>query len=236
MEKPIIGVTPLWDEEKNSYWMLPGYLEGVKEAGAIPVILPLTADGTDIAQLMVLCDGFLFTGGQDVDPRLYGEAMKPFCGELCPARDAMEQELLRRALEQDKPVLGICRGLQFLNAALGGTLYQDLPTEHPSEIRHSMKPPYDRTAHTVHIWPLTPLAALLEKTELGVNSCHHQAIKSLAPGLVEMARSEDDLIEAVYIPGKTFVWAVQWHPEMSLYTDEDSREIFEVFVRATNQK
>ena len=236
MEKPIIGVTPLWDEEKKSYWMLPGYLERVKEAGAIPIILPLAADGADIAQLADLCDGFLFTGGQDVDPQLYGEAMKPFCGELCPARDAMEQELLRRALEQDKPILGICRGIQFLNAALGGTLYQDLPTEHPSEIRHSMKPPYDRTAHTVHIWPLTPLSALLEKTELGVNSCHHQAIKSLAPGLVEMARSEDNLIEAVYLPGKTFVWAVQWHPEMSLYTDEDSRKIFEVFVRATNQK
>lgn len=146
------------------------------------------------------------------------------------------RKLLRRALEQDKPVLGICRGLQFLNAALGGTLYQDLPTEHPSEIGHSMKPPYDRTAHTVHMWTLTPLAALLEKTELGVNSCHHQAIKTLAPDLVEMARSEDDLIEAVYLPGKTFVWGVQWHPEMSLHADADSRKIFEVFVRATNQK
>ena len=120
MEKPIIGVTPLWDEEKNSYWMLPGYLEGVKEAGAIPVILPLTTNGADIAQLVDLCDGFLFTGGQDVDPQLYGEAMEPFCGELCPARDALEQELLRQALERDKPILGICRGIQFLNAALGG--------------------------------------------------------------------------------------------------------------------
>ena len=149
MEKPIIGVTPLWDEEKKSYWMLPGYLEGVKEAGAIPVILPLTTNGADIAQLADLCDGFLFTGGQDVDPQLYGEAMEPFCGELCPARDALEQELLRQALERDKPILGICRGIQFLNAALGGTLYQDLPTEHPSEIGHSMKPPYDRMAHTV---------------------------------------------------------------------------------------
>ena len=221
MEKPIIGVTPLWDEEKNSYWMLPGYLERVKEAGAIPVILPLTTNGADIAKLVDLCDGLLFTGGQDVDPQLYGEAMEPFCGELCTARDAMEQ---------DKPVLGICRGIQLLNAALGGTLYQDLPTEHPSEIEHAMKAPYDRAAHTVHIWPMTPLSTLLEKTELGVNSCHHQAIKSLAPGLVEMARSEDDLIEAVYLPGKTFVWAVQWHPEMSLHADADSRKIFEAFV------
>ena len=95
-----------------------------------------------------------------------------------------------------------------------------------------MKPPYDRTAHTVHIWPMTPLASLLKKTELEVNSCHHQAIKSLAPGLVEMARSEDDLIEAVYLPGKTFVWAMQWHPEMSLQ-EESGRKIFEAFVKAS---
>ena len=119
MNKPIIGVTPLWDKEKNSYWMLPGYLEGLEEAGAIPIILPLAADGADIAQLADLCDGFLFTGGQDVAPQLYGEAMKPTCGELCPARDTLERELLNRALEQDKPILGIiCRGLQFLNVVL----------------------------------------------------------------------------------------------------------------------
>ena len=236
MKKPIIGVTPLWDKEKNSYWMLPGYLEGLEEAGAIPVILPLAADGADIAQFADLCDGFLFTGGQDVAPQLYREALKPTCGELCPTRDALERALLSRALEQDKSILGICRGLQILNVTLGGTLYQDLPTEHPSEISHSMKPPYDRAAHTVHILPMTPLAALLEKQELGVNSCHHQAIKALAPDLVEMARSTDDLIEAVYLPGKTFVWAVQWHPEMSLHADTDSRKIFEAFVGAVNPK
>ena len=236
MKKPIIGVTPLWDKEKNSYWMLPGYLEGLEEAGAIPVILPLAADGADIAQFADLCDGFLFTGGQDVAPQLYREALKPTCGELCPARDTLERELLNRALEQDKPILGICRGLQFLNVALGGTLYQDLPTEHPSEISHSMKPPYDRAAHTVRILPDTPLAALLQKPELGVNSCHHQAIKTLAPGLVEMARSTDGLIEAVYLPGKTFVWAVQWHSEMSLRADEASGKIFKAFVEATNRR
>ena len=236
MKKPILGVTLLWDEEKNSYWMLPGYLEGLEEAGAIPIILPLAADGADIAQLADLCDGFLFTGGQDVAPQLYGEAMKPTCGELCPARDTLEQELLNRALEQDKPILGICRGLQILNVTLGGTLYQDLPTEHPSEIEHSMKPPYDQAAHTVRILPDTPLAALLQKQELGVNSCHHQAIRSLAPSLVEMARSTDDLIEAMYLPGKTFVWGVQWHPELSFRTDEDSRKMFMALVTAVIKK
>lgn len=236
MKKPIIGVTPLRDDEKKSYWMLPGYLEGLEEAGAIPIILPLAADGADIAQLADLCDGFLFTGGQDVAPQLYGEAMKPTCGELCPARDTLERELLNRALEQDKPILGICRGLQILNVTLGGTLYQDLPTEHPPEISHSMKPPYDRAAHTVRILPDTPLAALLQKPELGVNSCHHQAIKTLAPGLVEMARSTDGLIEAVYLPGKTFVWAVQWHPELSLHAGEASRKMFIALVTAVIKK
>ena len=212
MKKPIIGVTPLWDDEKKSYWMLPGYLEGLEEAGAIPIILPLAADGADIAQLADLCDGFLFTGGQDVAPQLYGEAMKPTCGELCPARDTLERELLNRALEQDKPILGICRGLQILNVTLGGTLYQDLPTEHPPEISHSMKPPYDRAAHTVRILPDTPLAALLQKPELGVNSCHHQIIGRLGTGLEVLQRAEDGVVEA--FRHKTLpVWGIQWHPE-----------------------
>ena len=143
-------------QRKNSYWMLPGYLEGLEEAGAIPVILPLAADGADIAQLADLCDGFLFTGGQDVDPQLYGEALKPTCGELCPARDTLERELLNRTLEQHKLILGVCRGIPFLNACLGSTFYQDLPKEHLSEIKHSMKAPHDRAAYTVRILPDTP--------------------------------------------------------------------------------
>ena len=144
--------------------------------------------------------------------------------------------LLNRTLEQGKPILGICRGLQFLNVALGGTLYRNLPTEHLSGIEHSMEPPYDQAAHTVRILPDTPLAALLQKQELGVNNCHHQALKTLAPGLAEMACSMDDLIEAVCLPSKTFLWAVQWHPEMSLCADEARRKIFEVFIGAINKK
>ena len=236
MDKPIIGVTPLWDEARNSYWMLPGYLEGLMEAGTIPVILPLTADRADISRLVGLCSGFLFTGGQDVSPEIYGEEPKPACGERCPARDGLERELLHQALEKDRPVLGICRGIQLLNACLGGTLYQDLPTEHPSQVPHTMTPPYDRVIHTVHILPDTPLATLLQRTELGVNSYHHQAVRTLAPGLAEMARSADGLVEAVYLPDRTFVWAVQWHPELSFRTDESSRKILSAFAAAASRK
>ena len=186
----------------------------------------------DLPQLVSLCDGLLFTGGQDVSPALYGETPKPTCGEICPARDRMEQVLLHLALERDLPVLGICRGIQFLNAVLGGTLYQDLPTEHPSQTQHHMTPPYDRAVHTVTIQPGTPLAELLGTEHIGVNSYHHQAVKTLAPCLTEMAWSEDGLIEAVCLPEKRFVWAVQWHPEFAFRVDEHSRKIFGAFVAA----
>ena len=193
-------------------------------------------DLDDLPQLVSLCDGLLFTGGQDVSPALYGEAPKPTCGEVCPARDRMEQTLLHLALERDLPVLGICRGIQFLNAVLGGTLYQDLPTEHPSQTQHHMTQPYDRAVHTVTLQPGTPLAELLGEEHIGVNSYHHQAVKTLAPCLTEMAWSEDGLIEAVCLPEKRFVWAVQWHPEFSFRVDEHSRKIFGAFVAAAKGK
>lgn len=234
MKKAVIGVTPLWDRDRDSCWMLPGHLEGLELASDLPITLPLTEDAGGISQLVSLCDGFLFTGGQDVSPELYGEKSRAACGEICENRDAFEQRLFAQALEQDKPMLGICRGIQFFNACLGGTLYQDLPTEYPSEVAHVMRPPYDQTVHSVALLPGTPLSALLGMAELGVNSYHHQAIKILAPGLGEMARSEDGLVEAVYMPDKSFVWAVQWHPEFSFRTDENSRKIFSAFVAATS--
>ena len=164
MKKAVIGVTPLWDRDRDSCWMLPGYLEGLELAGALPITLSLTEDAGGISQLVSLCDGcdgFLFTGGQDVSPELYGEKPCVTCGEICAKRDTFEQRLFTQVLEQDKPMLGICRGIQFFNACLGGTLYQDLPTEHPSEVAHVMHPPYDREVHSVAILPETPLVALL---------------------------------------------------------------------------
>lgn len=230
MKKPLIGVMPLYDKAKNSYWMIPGYMQGLENAGAIPIILPLTTDTSELIPLAELCDGFLFTGGQDVSPNLYGEEAKSTCGEVCNIRDEEEKLLLQFAVKNDKSVLGICRGIQFINVALGGTLYQDLRTEHPSDVEHHMSPPYNRVIHTVSIIPNTPLAQLLQTETLGVNSYHHQAIKTLAPSLEEMARSEDGLIEAVRMPDKKFIWAVQWHPELSFLTDENSRKIFDVFI------
>lgn len=231
-KRPLIGLVPLMDYQRASYWMLPGYMQGIEEAGGVPVMLPLTDDKAALERLADTCDGFLFTGGQDVTPSVYGAAQTALCGETSPERDAMETELLALARAKDKPVLGICRGIQFLNAALGGTLWQDLPVEYPSEVNHHQTGAYDQPIHTVRLLPGTPLADLLGVDTLPVNSYHHQAIHKLAPGLAAMATAPDGIVEAVYEPGKRFVWAVQWHPEFSWKVSAESRKIFAAFVGA----
>ena len=148
MVKPLIGVVPLWDEDKDSLWMLPGYMEGISRAGGLPLMLPLSAEEETLRQLSGLCGGFLFTGGHDVFPGLYNEEVSALCGQLCASRDRMEGLLFSiAALEQDKPVLGICRGIQLFNVLLGGTLYQDLAAQfNPEAGLHRQKPPYDKPA------------------------------------------------------------------------------------------
>lgn len=235
MSKPLIGVTPLFDRERDSYWMLPGYFLALESVGAVPVMLPLTDDEEALSRLVDALDGFLIAGGQDVSPALYGEETKPICAETCPERDAMESKLLRLLWDADKPVFGICRGLQILNAHLGGTLYQDLITEHPSDVNHRMAAPYDRAEHPVTLLKDAPLHSLLCADSIGVNSCHHQAIKALAPRLSPMAVAPDGLIEAVRAPEKRFLWAVQWHPEFFYKKDENSRKLFAAFVNAAKE-
>lgn len=230
MRKCVVGIVPLMDYEKESYWMLPGYMKGITEHGGIPLMLPLTCNRDTICQLVDMCDGFLFTGGQDVSPEMYGEEKSPKCQECCPERDKMEMILLEEALKSDKSILGICRGIQFINTALGGTLYQDLPTQYASGTEHHQEPPYHLPIHEVEIKTDVKLYDVLGSSRIKVNSCHHQAIRDLSPHLVSMAISEDGLVEGVYMPDKTFVWAVQWHPEFSYEKDEKSRKIFAAFV------
>jgi len=232
MEKPVIGVIPLWDETKDSIWMLPGYTQGLEEAGAVPVILNLTVSETVLKQFVSSFDGFLFTGGHDVSPGMYGLEKKAYCGEICEARDQMEAYIFREAvLNKNKPALGICRGIQLFNALLGGSLYQDIPAELPGAIGHVKGPPYDVPAHSVRLLPESPLRKLIGKESIEVNSYHHQGVNKLAKGLEVMALADDGLMESVYMPDRSYVWAVQWHPEFAL-KDENSKKIFSSFVES----
>jgi putative glutamine amidotransferase len=225
---PLIGVTPLWDVERQSVWMLPDYLDGIKSAGGIPVVLPIAMSEADAERIVESFDGFLFTGGQDVSPSLYGTEDATGTIVSSPERDKEETLLLQKALEADKPILGICRGLQFINVFLGGTLWQDLPSQHPSEIVHRQGKPYDVPTHQVIL--SGDLQSLSGKEVLEVNTLHHQAVKDLGNGLIPMAIAPDGIIEAFMLPGKRFVWAVQWHPEYLFRTDKDSLAIFSCFV------
>jgi len=230
--KPVIGVIPLFDEDKDSYWMLPGYMKVIELCGGLPIMLPLTTDEVELDQCLDMCDGLLFTGGHDVSPTIYGETPKSTCGVACEDRDKMEYYLLHQAVEKDIPVFGICRGIQFINAALGGTLYQDLPTEHASNIEHHMTFPYDKPQHVVEVLDNTYIAEVIGKGYHNVNSYHHQAVKDVAPGLVVGAVSEDGLVEEVEMPGKRFLMGVQWHPEFSYLVDENAQKLVQAFVDA----
>lgn len=232
MKKPVIAVIPLYDETKESLWMLPGYFDLIREAGGIPLMLPLTLSKEECRQLSAGFDGVLLTGGHDVSPELYGEASRQYCGPVCPPRDALEKTVFETAFKQDKPILGICRGIQLLNVLMGGTLYQDLPAEHPSSVVHHMDRSYDIPAHSITIQKDSPLYAIWKTEEKGVNSCHHQAIKDLASGLSVMATAEDGIVEAVYAPSRNFVMAVQWHPEFSFRRDSQQVDLMKAFVEA----
>ena len=225
---PVIGVLPLWDAEKKSLWMLTEYMEAVQAAGGVPVVLPFYPEKEPVEQLVAMCDGFLFTGGQDVAPEVYGKTDETDGMITCPCRDSLEILVLKAALDAGKPIFGICRGLQFINAVLGGTLWQDLPSQRPGPILHRQGKPYDKPAHRVTLYG--ELEEYLGKKTLAVNTLHHQAVLELAPGLEALAISEDGLVEAFGMTGRSSVWAVQWHPEYMFKVDPDSLRLFERFV------
>ena len=233
-EAPVIGVVPRYDFEWTGLAIGDGYLSGLLEAGAIPIVLPATHDPAAIERLVAACDGFLVPGGQDIDPGRYGKRRKPHTHRSATARDQMEDALIRAAVAADKPVLGVCRGMQSLNVALGGTLHQDIHAEHsPDSLPHVQGRPFDMPAHMVDVVEGSLLAACVGAPRLGVNTIHHQSIAELGEGLVVSAVSPDDgVVEGIEMPGKRFVVGVQWHPEHMWRTRPHSRRLFNAFVQA----
>jgi putative glutamine amidotransferase len=167
-----------------------------------------------------------------VDPTRYGEERSLSCGDTQKYRDEVEFKVLALALQSGKPILAICRGMQLLNVALGGTLIQDLPTEWQKEIAHKQTHSLQCYTHEVCIHENTPLHALMGKAKMQVNSLHHQAIECLGEGLRVMATADDGIVEAVYMPDKRYLRAYQWHPECLVQTCEDNYNIVQDFLNA----
>lgn len=237
MKRPVIGVLPTHAGGETMLKVNMTYLESIEIAGGAPMMLPTAQTPEVVETLVEVCDGFLFTGGPDVDPRLYGEAPWYRLGNLTPVRDFTDPAFFKAAYPTGKPILGICRGHQLVNVCMGGTLYQDLGSQYPNAeeaglLKHAQGdiPGYIST-HEVH----AAEGSLIEKCwgkDFKVNSFHHQAIKDVAPGAVVTARAADGVIEAISFPDHPFMHCVQWHPEAMAPQSPSARKWFEEFVNA----
>ena len=206
----------------------------IERAGGLPVLIPSGVTSETLRQLYERVDGVLMPGGGDVNPALYDRSLHPKTAGIDDLRDSAETQLIRWAADDNRPLLGICRGNQMLNVALGGTLVQDIGSETDTPFKHNYKPPeipLGFRAHHVTIAPESRLAKIVGTTELEVNSLHHQAVDQPAPGMRISACGPDGIIEGLEMPGKLFALSVQWHPE-NLTEDPVMLRLFEAFVHA----
>jgi putative glutamine amidotransferase len=244
---PVIGVTASLKEAASLAAHQPlgrlvqtdlDYLESVIDAGGVPMILPPLVDPRMAEVLLDGIDGLLLSGGNDLDPGYYGEECAPELGVTNPERDAFEIALLRLALGRGMPVLGICRGMQILNVALGGTLYQDLSSQLGGNVlKHWQETPKWQPAHEIEILYDSHLAEITRCQNTKVNSYHHQGIKEVADGLVVTARSSDGVIEAVEYHNLSEQWllGIQWHAEMMREVGTEHNSLFEAHVCAAER-
>ncbi|MGI6209664.1 MAG: gamma-glutamyl-gamma-aminobutyrate hydrolase family protein [Anaerolineae bacterium] len=232
--RPVIGLACAWMAGQSGRHGWEGvsapYLQAVRGAGADPLLIPMELPESSLPRVVAMMDGILLVGGGDVEPSCYGAQRDPKCGPSDERRDRSEIALVHEALRQGKPLLAICRGIQVLNVALGGTLHQDIPSDFPdSTLTHSDNP-RQSVAHTVRVEPASRLAELVGAQEMGVNSMHHQAVKDVAPDLRPVAWAPDGVVEAVEMPGHALVLGVQWHPEELVAEHHHARRLFEALA------
>jgi putative glutamine amidotransferase len=221
----------------SSWVMNQRYFHAATAAGAVPWMIPLLDD--DLPTLRAIyerLDGVLIPGGVDINPAEYGESVRPECGNLDPARDLVELQLVRWAIAEGKPVLGLCRGLQIINVSQGGTMWQDLASQNSAFHKHDFFPTAgferDHIAHEVTVVEGSRLSQMLDCVRCPVNSMHHQGIKTLGRDLLVSATADDGLIEAIEGRNDGFCIGVQWHPEVFEMTDPQTRQLFGAFIDA----
>ena len=247
VNSPRIGVTAALREETKYIAQNPlecfvrtdaDYAKGVFEAGGVPIVLPPSVSLRAAEALLDSVDGLLLSGGPDLDPAYYGEKPIPELGRTIPEWDALEMALLRLALEREMPIFGICRGMQMLNVALGGTLYQDVPSQLGADVlNHRQTTPKCQVTHEVEVLDDSYLAKITDRRTVEVNSYHHQGIKGLADALKVAASSVDGVIEALESRDFSERWlvGVQWHPEGMRDTASGHRDLFEAHVCAAER-
>ncbi|MGI9953491.1 gamma-glutamyl-gamma-aminobutyrate hydrolase family protein [Moorellaceae bacterium AZ2] len=229
---PVIGLTCDGDLANRRFFLNRAYIEAVTCAGGIPLVLP-PGPGDFVDRYLEIIDGLLLTGGGDIDPVFFDQEPREGLGRVLPERDEFELSLTRKALERGKPILALCRGMQALNVAAGGTLYQDISREVPGCWQHSQRKPRSCPHHTIETVPGTFIAAILGP-RARVNSMHHQAVRDPGEGLRVSAWAGDGIIEALEGTGGSFVLGVQWHPEELIAFYPQQRQLFHHFISAAD--
>jgi putative glutamine amidotransferase len=237
MSAPLIGITTYRQPHLQGFPLISiaeAYVQAVFQAGGIPVLIPLGIPDHQLQDLLTRLDGILFSGGGDIDPDRFGADPHPEVSFVDSDRDRIEIQLVLDAVQRGTPFLGICRGIQTVNVALGGTLYTHIPDQRPSGVHHPYIEgnPRDYLAHSVQVQPETRLFNILGQSSLQVNSMHHQGIERPAPGTLVTAHAPDGLIEAIELSDHRFGIAVQWHPEW-LTGQAPMRALFRAFVEVT---
>lgn len=238
MDAPVIGISGYADRSARPpnisiFALARTYVRAVGRVGGAPVIIPPYLEGSSLRGVFDGIDGLILSGGGDIHPSEFGEADCGLLWRLDRKRDQMELSLARWALSEGLPTLAICRGIQTLNVAAGGSLIQDIPTQVPNPLAHSSiagRPEPD-VAHTVRVDPASRLAGLIGAGEIGVNSAHHQAVKAVGTGFVAVARAPDGVIEGLEAPAHPFCIGVQWHPEAMFDSEPVMRRLFEGLVQ-----
>ena len=230
MSKPIIGIFPSFNNEKNQVFIDSVYIDEIVDSGGIPYIIPISPDPERNIEFIESIDGLILSGGVDIDPKYYGEENTGKSVEISPIMDESEAVLVRLAMEADIPILGICRGMQSLNVFCGGTLIQDIPSEYGESVIHRLDNPNDAAFHNITIEKASPLSDAIGFGVHHINSYHHQAIKELAPGFCTAAVADDGIIESIYCENKKYVLGVQWHPERDYHAVPDSKKILDKFI------
>jgi putative glutamine amidotransferase len=239
--KPVIGVTPDFnagDREdmggrEPTYFLRARYIRAIEELGGIPLILPLVAGPAARRRLIDGVDGLLLTGsGPDLPPCLYGEHQRYKFPLVSERRAGFELELVHQARKRNLPLLGICGGMQTVNVACGGSLFQDIPAQVPSAMDHRQKTKAVHVSHAVTVAPKSLLKKIVAQGTLMVNSSHHQSVKTVAPSLIASAVASDGIIEAIESPAHRFLLAIQWHPEFLFERYAPHRRLFQALLRA----
>lgn len=231
--KPIIGITSSLKDDRLLTLSLDN-TDSVTKVGGVPVIFPNLLDAEQVERVANQIDGLLVTGGGDIDPTLFGEEPHPNLGSITPARDQFEIAIIRKLMEQDKPILAICRGCQIVNIAAGGDMFQDIYAQHDQQLlQHSQRAPRSHGSHFVDVKEGSRLHQMTESNRFKVNSYHHQAVRHVAQGFQTCATASDGIIEAFESTQHTFILGIQWHPECMVNSgDAPSNAIFKRFIEA----